>query len=249
MLNKELCEAGVEVRLQCKVEDLKMDRLFSLATSLGTFQSESLVIATGGLSYPKLGATDIGYKIASQFGLKVNSLKPALVPFTLNPQDLKVVSELSGVSINASVSCKGKEFRGDILFTHQGLSGPAVLQISSYWNPGKRLLSIYCPAWMPMSFPGGRQGRMEMRNLLSEFLPKRLASIWCGLYIQSKPVNQYSDKELGAIARQIHNWTIIPAGTEGYNTAEVTLGGVDTNELSSKTMEAKRSQDFILQAR
>ena len=241
MLNKELCEAGVEVRLQCKVEDLKMDRLFSLATSLGTFQSESLVIATGGLSYPKLGATDIGYKIASQFGLKVNSLKPALVPFTLNPQDLKVVSELSGVSINASVSCKGKEFRGDILFTHQGLSGPAVLQISSYWNPGEEIVINILPGLDAHEFfLARRQGRMEMRNLLSEFLPKRLASIWCGLYIQSKPVNQYSDKELGAIARQIHNWTIIPAGTEGYNTAEVTLGGVDTNELSSKTMEAKK---------
>src|SRR3990172_9034834 len=241
MLNKELCEAGVETRLHCQVENVKRDKLFSLETNLGTFQSESLVIATGGLSYPKLGATDIGYKIARQFGLKVNSLKPALVPFTLNPQDMKIVRELSGVSINASVICKGKEFRGDIIFTHRGLSGPAVLQISSYWNPGEEIVINLLPGLDAYEFfMAKRQGRMEMRNLLSEFLPKRLAKIWCELYIQSKPVNQYSDKELVVIARQIHSWTIIPAGTEGYDTAEVTLGGVDTDELSSKTMEAKK---------
>jgi len=241
MLNKELCEAGVEMRLHCQVENVKRDKLFSLETNLGTFQSESLVIATGGLSYPKLGATDIGYKIARQFGLKVNSLKPALVPFTLNPQDLKIVRELSGVSINASVSCKGMEFRSDILFTHRGLSGPAALQISSYWNPGEEIVINLLPGLDAYEFfLARRQGRMEMRNLLSEFLPKRLAHIWCELYIQSKPVNQYSDKELRAIGQHIHNWTIRPAGTEGYNTAEVTLGGVDTDELSSKTMEAKK---------
>ena len=241
MLQEECSKAAVEICLSCRIEDVKRDSLFSLSTNLGTFQSESLVVATGGLSYPKVGATEIGYRIAREFGLKVNSLKPALVPFTLNPQDLKIVMELSGVSINASVSCKGKEFRGDILFTHRGLSGPAVLQISSYWNAGEEIVINLLPGMDAYEFfLTRRQGRMEMRNLLSEFLPKRLAHIWCDLYIKSKPANQYSDKELGVIARQIHNWNIIPAGTEGYNTAEVTLGGVDTNELSSKTMESKK---------
>lgn len=241
MLKKELCEAGVEMRLHCQVEDVKRDKLFSLTTNQGAFQSESLVVATGGLSYPKLGATDIGYRIARQFGLKVNSLRPALVPFTLNPQDLKIVRELSGVSINASVSCKDKEFRGDILFTHRGLSGPAVLQLSSYWNPGDEININLLPGLDAYELLlARREGRMEMKNLLAEFLPKRLAIIWCELHIQSKPVNQYSDKELRTIGQHLHNWIIIPAGTEGYDTAEVTLGGVDTNELSSKTMGAKK---------
>ncbi len=241
MLKKELFEAGVEMRLHCQVEDVKRDKLFSLTTNQGTFQSESLVIATGGLSYPKLGATYIGYRIARQFGLKVNSLRPALVPFTLNPQDLKIVRELSGVSINASVSCKGKEFRGDILFTHRGLSGPAVLQLSSYWSPGEEININLLPDLDAYELLlARREGRMEMKNLLTEFLPKRLAIIWCELHIQSKPVNQYSDKELRTIGQLLHNWIIIPAGTEGYDTAEVTMGGVDTNELSSKTMEAKK---------
>jgi predicted Rossmann fold flavoprotein len=241
MLKKELCEASVEICLSCRIEDVKRDKLFSLATNQGAFQSESLVVATGGLSYPKLGATDIGYRIARQFGLRVNSLKPALVPFTLNPQDLKIVRELAGVSINASVSCKGKEFRGDILFTHRGLSGPAVLQLSSYWNPGDEININLMPGLDAYElFLARHEGRMEIKNLLAEFLPKRLAIIWCELHIQSKPVNQYSDKELRTIGQHLHNWIIRPAGTEGYNTAEVTLGGVDTNELSSKTMEAKK---------
>lgn len=241
MLQEECRTAGVEMLLSCRIEDVKRDTLFSLSTNLGTFESESLVIATGGLSYPKVGATDIGYRIAREFGLKVNPQRPALVPFTLNPQDMKMVRELSGVSLNASVRCKGKEFRGDILFTHRGLSGPAILQLSSYWSPGEEIVINLLPGRDAYElFMSRREGRMEMRNLLAEFLPKRLASLWCDLHIQSKPVNQYSEKELKAIGQHLHNWRIRPAGIEGYDTAEVTLGGIDTDELSSKTMEGKK---------
>src|SRR3990172_10117596 len=237
MLNKELCEAGVETRLHCQVENVKRDKLFSLETNLGTFESESLVVATGGLSYPKLGATDIGYRIARQFGINVTSLKPALVPFTFNQNDMNIFRELSGVSINAAVACHGRRFRGDILFTHRGLSGPAILQISSYWNPGDDINVNLLPDTDAYElFMARRQSKMEMHNLLSEFLPRRFAQKWCELYIQSKPLNQYSDKELKAIAQQILNWTVKPAGAEGYKTAEVTLGGIDTDELSSNTM-------------
>lgn len=242
MFQKELRKAGVEICLNCQTEDVKKkDKLFSLSTNLGAFQSESLVIATGGLSYPKLGATEIGYRIAREFGLKVNSLRPALVPFALNPQDMKAIRELSGVSLNGSVRCGGKEFRGDILFTHRGLSGPAILQLSSYWSPGEEIVINLLPGQDANElFMARRQGRMEMRNLLAEFLPKRLAIQWCELHTQSKPVNQYSDKELRVIGQRLHNWIIRPAGTEGYDTAEVTLGGVDTNELSSRSMKANK---------
>ncbi|MDO8446819.1 MAG: NAD(P)/FAD-dependent oxidoreductase [Deltaproteobacteria bacterium] len=241
MLQEECSRMGVEIRIHCRIEDVKRDDLFTVSTNLGTFETESLVVATGGLSYPKLGATDIGYRIARQFGIKVVAARPALVPFTLTPQDLKIATELSGVSINAVVTCHGRSFRGDILFTHRGLSGPAILQISSYWNPGDVININLLPDTDAYDlFMARRQGRMEMHNLLSEFLPRRFAQKWCELYIQSKPLNQYSDKELKAIAQQIHNWTVKPIGTEGYKTAEVTLGGIDTDELSSKTMEAKK---------
>lgn len=241
MLQRECDKAGVEVRVNCRIGDVKKDDLFTISTNLGTFETESLVVATGGLSYPKLGATDIGYRIAKQFGIKVTSLRPALVPFTLNPHDLKMVRELSGVSINAVVSCSGISFRGDILFTHRGLSGPAILQVSSYWNPGDAININLLPNMDAYElFMERRQSRMEMKNLLSQHLPDRFAQRWCEMHILSKPMNQYSEKELKVIAQQVRNWTIRPAGTEGYNTAEVTSGGIDTDELSSKTMEAKK---------
>jgi len=241
MLQEECSRVGVEIRMHCRIEDVKRDASFNLSTNFGTFESESLVVATGGLSYPKLGATDIGYRIARQFGINVTSLKPALVPFTFNQNDMNIFRELSGVSINAAVACHGRRFRGDILFTHRGLSGPAILQISSYWNPGDDINVNLLPDTDAYElFMARRQSKMEMHNLLSEFLPRRFAQKWCELYIQSKPLNQYSDKELKAIAQQILNWTVKPAGAEGYKTAEVTLGGIDTDELSSKTMEAKK---------
>ncbi len=242
MIQRECSKAGVEIRLHCKIEDVERYDVFTLRTTQGYFESDSLVVATGGISYPQIGASDIGYRIAKQFGVRVTSVRPALVPFTFSPADRKLAGELSGVSFPAAVSYGSKVFRGDVLFTHKGLSGPAILQISSYWNPGDVININLLPDTDAYElFMARRQGRMEMHNLLSEFLPRRFAHKWCEMYIQSKPLNQYSDKELKVIAQQIHNWTVKPAGTEGYKTAEVTLGGIDTDELSSKTMEAKKA--------
>jgi len=241
MLQRECSKAGVEIRLHCKIKDVEKDDIFTLRTTQGDFKSDSLVVATGGISYPQIGASDIGYRIAKQFGVRVTSVRPALVPFTFPPEDRKLAGELSGVSFPAAVSCGRKVFKGDVLFTHKGLSGPAILQISSYWNPGDVININLLPDTDAYDlFMARRQGRMEMHNLLSEFLPRRFAQKWCELYLQSRPLNQYSDKELKAIAQQIHNWTVKPAGTEGHKTAEVTVGGVDTDGLSSKTMEAKK---------
>lgn len=245
MLQKECHDAGVEIRLNCKIKEIKRggrdEGHFILPTNYGTIESTSLVIATGGLSYPELGATDMGYRIARQFGLKVTPLKPALVPFLFHLEDLKIFRELSGLSIHAVAGCNGVNFPGDILFTHKGLSGPAILQISSYWNRGDHISINLLPDLNAHELlMAKRRSRMEVKNLLSQYLPKRFVQKWCELYIQSKPVNQYTNKELKNIACLLHNWTITPAKTEGYHKAEVTLGGVDTDELSSKTMTAEK---------
>ncbi len=246
MLQEECHEAGVELHLNCQITGIKAEGemregRFTLATNHGALESESLVIATGGLSYPDLGATDMGYRIARQFGLKVTPLRPALVPFILTANDLQNFRELSGISIDAEVSCNSRHFRGAILFTDRGISGPAILQISSYWDRDDSITINLLPEMdVYERLMARRRGRVEMKNLLSACFPKRFADKWCEKYLQSKPINQYTDKELKAIAHQIHHWTIRPAGTGGYKKAEVTLGGVDTDELSSKTMESKR---------
>jgi hypothetical protein len=240
MLQRECAEAGVFIRLHCHVIDIKREDGFFVTTDQGLFTSKSLVIATGGLSYPEAGATDLGYRIARQFGLRVRPLKPALVPFTLGKSTVRAFQELSGTSLSASVSCNGTDFRGNILFTHRGLSGPAILQVSSYWKPGDALtIDLFPEGDVAALFMQKRQSRMEMHNLLAGFLPKKFSRIWCELYIQSKPVYQYTDRELRIIADLIQNWKVEPSGTEGYEKAEVTLGGIETDELSSKTMEAK----------
>ena len=241
MLQAECREAGVEMLLNCRIEGTQKEDRFIASTSQGMLESESLVIATGGLSYPVLGATDIGHRVARQFGLRVTPLKPALVPFIFQQEDRQVFSELSGVSINALVSCNGMDFRGDVLFTHRGLSGPAILQVSSYWNEGDAIVFNLLPDIDAYEFlVSKRQARTEMKNVLSEHLPARFAGKWCGMNIQSKPLYQYNEKELRDIAHKLHNWELRPAGTEGYKIAEVTLGGIGTNELSSKTMESKK---------
>ncbi|MCX9081751.1 MAG: NAD(P)/FAD-dependent oxidoreductase [Candidatus Methanoperedens sp.] len=243
MLEKESNDTGVNIILNCRIIEVKKEESFIISTDNGIFQSESLVIATGGLSYPGIGASGIGHKIAEQFGLKVTDIKPALVPFIFSPKDLKVFGELSGISIEGIIKCRKIEFRGSILFTHRGLSGPAILQISSYWKEGDTIVVDLLPGIdMYGIFMEKQQNKskIDMHNLLSEFLPSRLAKIWCTSNIQSKPVNQYNEKELKKIADQIHNWEIKPDTTEDFKTAEVTLGGIDTSELSSKTMESRK---------
>lgn len=239
---REECDAvGVDIRLNCKIRDVRKNECFLLGTSCGAFESGSLVVATGGLSYSELGATDMGYRIARQFGLGVTPLRPALVPFTFNPKDTAFFRELSGVSVEALLTSGRRKFRGSILFTHKGLSGPAVLQLSSYWNQGDPVcLDLLPDTDIYGLFTADRQSRVELRNFLSRYLPKRFAHKWCAAYLPSKPLCRFGERELKEAALRLHNWEITPTGTEGFGKAEVTLGGVDTEELSSKTMEAKK---------
>jgi len=243
VLETECNEAGVKVILDCNIINVKKEDSFIVSTDQGVFCSESLVIATGGLSYPQIGASGIGHKIAKQFGIKVTELKPALVPFIFSGKDMKMFSELSGISIDAIVRCGKMEFRGSVLFTHKGLSGPAILQVSSYWKDSDNIVIDLLPGFDIYGVFVARQlskSKTDMHNLLSEYLPTRLSKVWCASNIQSKPVNQYNEKELRNIAQKVHNWEVKPESTEDFRTAEVTLGGIDTDELSSKTMESKK---------
>ncbi|MGE5173393.1 MAG: NAD(P)/FAD-dependent oxidoreductase [Betaproteobacteria bacterium] len=239
MLEKECAKAGVEVRVKCGVRKVRRGEKFILTTDQGTFFSDSLVIATGGLSYQGLGASGFGHDLARQFGLTVTELKPGLVPFTFSTHDQRLFRPLAGISLDVAVTCEGRTFRGNILFTHRGLSGPAALQASSYWNKGTSLLIDLVPdADIGAVLAEARTSRRELKTLLGRFFPKRFAETWCERIAPSKPVIQYSDKDLRLIGGLLHAWEIRPACTEGYGRAEVTTGGVDTGGISSKTMEA-----------
>ncbi len=241
MLLKECAQANVEICTGCTVSGVRKDGNFIIVTNVGEFVSASLVIATGGLSIPKLGATNFGYSTAKQFGLKVTKLKPGLVPLTVAPDDLEFFRTLSGVSLDAIVRCNGVEFRENILFTHRGLSGPAILQISSYWNDGDVItINVLPDIDILQLFLTHHQSKKEITTVLDQHLPKRFVDNWCDKLGGSKLMHTYSRKELERIAHDLHNWQIIPNGTEGFGKAEVTVGGVDTDELSSKTMEAKK---------
>lgn len=241
MLLSECAAVGVEIRCGCQVLKVQKEDSFSVDTDKRRFDSSSLVIATGGLSIAPLGATDFGYRLARQFGLRIEATRPGLVPLTLNSQMQKRLTKLSGVSLDASVTCSGKVFRENILITHRGLSGPAILQISTYWQPGEFIEFNLLPDEDVLDILKKNQSSdIELVNLLSQYLPKRFARSWCELFATSKPVKQYSESELDDIAQDIHRLRIAPSGTEGFKKAEVTVGGVATSELSSTTMEAKR---------
>lgn len=241
MLEDEAKKAGVAICLKCKVMDVRKNDRFQVITNQGMMESEALVVATGGLSFSDLGASGIGYHIAKQFGLSVTPLSPGLVPLVFSGNDMKTFGALSGISLPVRICCRDMEFQGEMLFTHQGLSGPAILQVSSYWRKGDVLKIDLLPASDTREiFCAKRGSRTEMRNLLAELFPKRFTRIWCDLYVPSKPLCRYSDKELTEISGQLHHWEIRPQGTQGYKKAEVTLGGVDTDELSSKTMETRK---------
>jgi len=241
MLRDECAMAGVEVRLHCHLSSIGKNDCFTVSTDQGPFRSESLVIATGGLSYPELGASGFGHRVAEKFGMAVTPLRPALVPLIFDLKDRDRFAGLSGISVDASVTCKDRTFRENILFTHRGLSGPAILQVSLYWEKGDPISIDLLPGMSALElFMSKRDRRTEIANLLSGFFPKRFAQAWCDLSLESKPVNQYSLKELKDIAARLHCWEMRPAGTEGFRKAEVTRGGVDTDGLSSKTMEARK---------
>ena len=245
MLLEECRKARVEIRLNCSVKDISKNEFFEIETNQGKFVSESFVIATGGLSIPHIGATDFGYRIAGQFGLKIIATKPALVPLVFQNGNLKSYKNLAGVSLDSVVSCGKESFRENILFTHRGLSGPAVLQISSYWTRGQAVEFDLLPTKNAVDIlQNSRDSKKELANFLSEFLPNRFAEAFCQTTVASKPLKNYSEKEFANIAEKLHAWQVVFDETEGYKKAEVTLGGVSTDELSSKTMEAKRVKNL-----
>lgn len=241
LLQRECEGAGVTIRLNCRVREVTKPERFEVETTLGTFSAQSLVVATGGLSFPKIGATDFGYRLARQFGLKVTATRPGLVPLTFASRERESFSELSGVSLDVEVSAHDAAFRENVLFTHRGMSGPAILQISSYCQAGEPFTINLLPDRNALEvLQAQRQSGKELKTVLAQFFPARFAQAWCGFFAESKPMRRYSNEELAAVARRLAHWEILPADTEGYAKAEVTMGGVDTNELSSKTLESRR---------
>jgi predicted Rossmann fold flavoprotein len=245
MLKIECDRGHVQWRQPCSVSSVaKSNDKFSIATDQGSFTSGALVIASGGLSVPKIGATPFGYKIAEQFGLAMVPPRPALVPLSFDPDTLARYGDLSGLSLDAEVSCNGGHFRESLLLTHRGLSGPSILQISSYWQDGPAKNPIHInllPDGVAVAaLTSARSSKAQFNNLLAEHLPRRFAQAWCDAHNLSKPAIQLSDKAYADALSQLQDWQVKPSGTLGYNKAEVTLGGVDTRELSSKTMQANK---------
>lgn len=241
MLKGECERVGARFVLDCGIQEVRKGELFEVSTSRGGFRAASLVVATGGLSAPNLGATNLGYAIARQFGIRVTPLKPALTPLRLGRNDAERFSALSGVSFRAAVTHRGIRFTGDVLFTHRGLSGPAILQISSYWDgTGAIAVDLLPETDIRRVLDENRNSRMQLSTLLGRFLPGRLVKLWCDLQFKSAPLNQFSPRLLDNLTEALHHWEIQPIAAEGFNKAEVTSGGVSTDELSSKTMETRK---------
>lgn len=243
MLLDECAAAGVRIETGCSIGEVRHDGdKFSLRSSLGAFAASSLVVASGGLSIPSMGASGFGYELARQFGHPVLPTRAGLVPLTLSGTHSERLQDLSGVSLPIEASCNGQSFRNAMLVTHRGLSGPAILQVSSYWRPGDELRLDLLPGIDAAAFlQGERRARpaSELRTVLGNVLPKRFAQRLCEAWLGNRPMRQYDDRGLDEIAAQLRNWPIVASGTEGYRTAEVTLGGVDTQGLSSATMESR----------
>lgn len=236
MLEEECRSGHVELALNCRVEEVRRNGEFVVATSKGEYRAPALVIACGGLSIPKIGATDFGYRVARQFGHKIRETRPALVPLVM----AEPYTDLSGVSLEVVACAGGAQFRENLLFTHRGLSGPAILQVSSYWRPGAPIdIDLLPGTRLTAEMLRRKQAgdRTEFRNALAEYMPKRFAERWPA---PAKPLLTTGLKEMEATEASLHHWQVIPAGTEGYAKAEVTAGGVDTNELSSKSMESRK---------
>ena len=246
MLQRECDDANVRIETNCSIEKVEADEVFAITTGQGVITASKLVIATGGLSIPKMGATGFGYGIARQFGLNVLDTRAGLVPFTCTGAVQEIATRLSGVSTGASVSTGGASFTEDILFTHRGLSGPAILQASSYWRPGEDIEIDLLPgsdANEILLAARASQPRSQLRTVLSSHLPRALVLELQDLFwadYAEVPLGEIGNDSLSGIAANLQRWRLKPAATEGYRTAEVTLGGVDTSELSSKTMEARK---------
>jgi len=245
MLRKECDAAGVQIETGCDITSVATNDSFDLSSSCGQFQCGKLVVATGGLSVPTLGGSDFGYRLAKQFGHSVLATHAGLVPFAFTDRLGELFASLSGISVRATVRSGKTAFTNDVLFTHRGLSGPAILQFSSYWQTGNEIVMDLLPDAQSDKLlvdMKRAQPKSHVVTALSGLLPKRLASalldfLWPG--IGDKPLADVADQQLRQIVQGLRSWSLKPAGTEGYRTAEVTLGGVDTRELSSKTMESK----------
>jgi predicted Rossmann fold flavoprotein len=255
MLREECEHAAVKRFMGCEVDEVSYSpavaenrerhpwHRFHITTSMGDFNSASLVIGTGGLSIPKAGATPFGYQIAEQFGVPVTKVRPGLVPLTFSPDTWKAYAGLAGVSFGVTATCGDQSFTEDMLITHCGLSGPAILQISSYWRHGMPLHVDLLPGIdVKMMFYQDRTSRKLLSNYLSNWLPRSFSEIWCSELarqtgIEIRPLAQYSEREHAQIIDHLQDWQITPSGTAGYGKAEVTCGGIDTRALSSRTME------------
>jgi predicted Rossmann fold flavoprotein len=254
LLEDECADGGVEFRLGCRVESVRrpgdaasgeaaLGHGWEITTSAGIFTSTALVVATGGLSFPKLGATPFGYELATQMGLKLVPLRPGLVPFTWSPADRELFAGLSGIAFECAVAGRpdAPAFREAVLFTHRGLSGPAILQISSHWSAGETVrLNVLPDAVVPELLAANRAGGREVKTALRQVLPERFVQAWSARHGTAKPIAHLTKGEIETITRSLQTWEVTPAGDEGYPKAEVTVGGVDTGELSSKTMECRR---------
>ena len=241
MLVAECVEQKVKIDTETKVINLfKKETTYTVNTNKGNYNSKALVIATGGLSIPKIGATDFGYKIAKQFNLEVNDLSPALVPLTFQEKELQFCKSLAGVSVNASVKINKTVFEEGLIFTHRGISGPSILQISSYWKHSKPIsINLLPNVDLGKTLKQRRvdNPKQNLSNILSDYLPNKLASAICEKLLINDKIGEASNAKLKKLSDFVNNWLVFPTGTEGYKTAEVTLGGIDTKAISSSTME------------
>lgn len=244
MLVDECEAAGVRIEIGCSVENVqRTDGGFRLRTTRGTLSAPALVVACGGLSIPSMGASGFGYELARQFGHTVLPTRAGLVPLTLTGKHQEHLQDLSGVALPVEASCNGRSFRNFMLITHRGVSGPSILQISSYWQPGDDLRLDLLPdndAFQLLREQQTARPAAELKTVLSDVLPRRFAQRLCELWLPNRPMKQFNEPQLRQIAAQLQSWPLIASGTEGYRTAEVTLGGVDTDELSSSTMQSKK---------
>jgi predicted Rossmann fold flavoprotein len=239
MLESECRDAGVRLFVKTSIQEVLKTTEFVVRAGELEFRAPVLVVATGGLSIPKMGATSLGYDLARQFGLAIRDPRPGLVPFVFAAEDRSRYCDLAGVSTDVAVSCDGQRFREKMLITHRGVSGPAILQISSYWKPGQEVAIDLAPS---SDVTAGLREATSPRNItamrsgLRNFLPSRFANRWLDLH----PPAAWTNSGLAELEALVHKWVVVPAGTEGYAKAEVTVGGVDTDELSAKTMESRR---------
>ena len=240
-LTLECARAGVSLVLGAEMGMIEQRGTFHVATSRGAFSAERLVVATGGLAYPQCGATSLGYAVARQLGVPMVPTRPGLAPLRLADRELRVLSALSGIAVRAQVRLGRLEFRDDLLFTHTGLSGPVALQVSSYWQPGQPVVVNLLPELdVARELAGRRDARLPFAAWLARHMPRRMAHAFCTLHsLPEKPLAQCSRAELARMADAVGKWHVIPDATLGYDVAEVTVGGVDTAALSSKTMEAR----------